>query len=324
MREVKFAVVREDPEIELRVASHFGVQRALLVASGGCTAFAFAHSLPGVDVCLYDFNPAQISHVAARADAIVKGDLRRLNVDDADPSGLSQCGAFERLFRLLRCAVTELVVPAARVEAFFAGASSVDPRSWFESVYWPAVFDIAFADGLLVAMFGEAAIQNAKPGSYPRYFQGVFERGLCRQDAARNPFLQHVLLGRYCPADAPVFLHQRHLPSFEVVEGRLLDVPRLERFDLVHLSNIFDWLSDVEVQAWCQALRVLRPGAVITMRQLNNHRDYREFLGSWFRMNDALSTTLLADDRSLFYNRIEVAVRTEYVGPSSSEGMTCR
>ena len=38
---------------------------------------------------------------------------------------------------------------------------------------------------------------DAPQGSYPGYFEAAFTQGLAADAAYRNPFLQHVLLGRY-------------------------------------------------------------------------------------------------------------------------------
>lgn len=311
---IKFAVVREDPSIELAVARRFHSQRALLVASGGCTAFAMAAALPAVDVSLYDFNPDQLQLVRDRAAAISRGDTAALNVGDASPEGLSQCGEFESLFRLLRAAMLELVAAEPEVEAWFNAGPAPDARaiaeSWIQHRFWPSLFHIAFNDAFLVAMFGPDAVQHAPPGSYPGYFQAVFERGLRRPDGPANPFLQHVFLGRYLERDAPPFLSQPAAArDFAAHLGGLPDVPGLERYDLVHVSNIFDWSADGQVAEWCDTLKRLRPGAVVVVRQLNNERDLRRFLSPAFRFEDALGRRLQEADRSLFYNRVEIAVR---------------
>jgi len=313
---IKFAVVREDPEIELAVARRFGSRRALLVASGGCTAFALAAEMPSLDITLYDFNPDQLQHVRDRAAAIAAGRLAALNVEDADPRGLSQCGEFESLFRLLRAAMVELVAPAAEVEAWFAAGPSlgtaVMAETWMQHRFWPALFHIAFNDAFLVSMFGPDAVQHAPPGSYPGYFQAVFERGLRHPDGPNNPFLQHVFLGHYLQDDAPSFLSQPAAArDFPARLGGLPDIDDLDQYDLVHVSNIFDWSADAQVAAWCGALKRLAPGAVVIIRQLNNTRDLRPFLAPAFRFEDALGRALQARDRSLFYNRVEVAVRED-------------
>jgi S-adenosylmethionine-diacylglycerol 3-amino-3-carboxypropyl transferase len=47
----------------------------------------------------------------------------------------------------------------------------------------------------------------------------------------------------------------------------------------------------------------------VLLRQLNNTRDLRRHFAPTFTFDDTLGEDLLAQDRSLFYNRIEVAVR---------------
>lgn len=312
---LKFAVVREDPRIELQCAERSTVRRALLCASGGDTALAFAQLRPDVALTLYDFNPEQLAHVRAKARAVQRGDLAALNVGDADPAGLCQRGEFEALFRVLRTAILELVAPEPQVERYFDPATPVAEahalaRDWAASPYWPAVYAVAFNDPLLVAMFGPDAVQHARPGSYPGYFQGVFTRGLLDAAGPRNPFLQHVLLQRYLHADVPPHLRSGVELDCEMVLGGVPDVPDLGRFDLVHLSNIFDWAPDAVAACWIEALRALRPGTVLTIRQLNNDKDRRPLLEPHFTLDEGLASGLLAQDRSLFYDRLLVAVRT--------------
>lgn len=305
----QFAVVREDPELEAELVVRSEARSVLLVASGGCTALTLARRWPSLEVVAFDLNPAQLAHCREKA---AERDLRRLNVEDADPAGLNQRGAFEGLFRVLRGVLLEFVTSAEEVEHFFAA----EPASratllarWRAHPYWSTAFALAFGDALLNTMFGPAATQHAEPGSYPGYFQRVFERGLAAPDAERNPFLQHVLLGCYRRADAPAYVFGSG-GDVTWVEGDLLAVPDLERFAVVSLSNVFDWSDDALVAAWAARLRsALRPGALVLMRQLNNQRGLRRFFESDFVFDEHLGAALLARDRSLFYERVEVARR---------------
>ncbi|HEX8953597.1 MAG TPA: DUF3419 domain-containing protein, partial [Polyangia bacterium] len=255
----------------------------------------------------------QLAHVGEKAEAAAAGAQGRLNVDDATEDALNQRGEFESLFRLLRTMLAEFVAARGELERLFVAPA--DERAaivarWTAHRYWPALFASCFADGLLHAMFGPAATQHAAPGSYPGYFQRVFERGLRRDDAARNPFLQHVLLGAYRAADAPPYTRARSPRRPELVAGDLLGVPDLGRFQLFSLSNVFDWSDDALVAAWAERLkRDARPGSAVLLRQLNNERDLRRWLEPELRFDAALGAELLARDRSLFYNRIEVAFR---------------
>jgi S-adenosylmethionine-diacylglycerol 3-amino-3-carboxypropyl transferase len=294
----KFAVVREDPAIEEMVCARVGARSILTVASGGCTALSLVHAHPELAVTAFDMNPVQLAHVRAKAEAIANGDLGELRM-------LNQCGEFEGLFRTLRRFVEEFVAPREELLRFFAG--SVERReAWFANKYWKVGFELALHDSFLHAMFGPAATQHAEPGSYPGYFQRVFERGLRRPDATTNPFLEHVLLGDY--EHPPKFLQARRALPIELVQGTLLDAGDLRRFDVISLSNIFDWSDDALVAEWARALDASRSGTAIIVRQLNNRRDVRRFFPQ-FTFDDALGEELVSRDRSLFYERIEVGFR---------------
>ena len=184
---LKFAVVREDPELEAHVIRTYGVRRALLVASGGCTALSLLAETPELEVTAFDLNPRQLEQVREKAAAAAAGELARLNVGNADEHGLNQSGEFEGLFRTLRQMLLGFVVTERELETFFSGDSSTRAAlasTWTTHRYWPACFAACFSDGLLHAMFGAAATQHAQPGSYPGYFRELFERGLVRDDAA--------------------------------------------------------------------------------------------------------------------------------------------
>ncbi|MFO0576366.1 MAG: DUF3419 family protein [Polyangia bacterium] len=355
--ELKFAVVREDPDLEDVVLDQVerrqgqGARRALIVASGGCTALTLRARRPGLAVTAFDLNPAQLQHVRDKAAAVAAGELGRLNVGDPDPSGLNQCGEFEKLFRTLRAFFCEFVAPASELARFFDPAEGAAARrdrieAWAQSRYFPVAFALAFCDPLLHAMFGPAATQHAEPGSYPGYFQAAFLRGLRREDAHRNYFLQHVLLGQYLPGCEPDYLRpsqpgespagslrsvegslrsvegslrsvEGSLRSVEgslrLVEGSLRDalaMPELREQDLYSLSNVFDWSEDALVAQWSAALKQFAPpGSAVLLRQLNNRRDLRRFFAPEFEFDDALGEALWRRDRSLFYSRIEVGFR---------------
>ena len=171
----------------------------------------------------------------------------------------------------------------------------------------------AFAEPFLHALFGPDATQHAARGSYPGYFQRAFERGLARADGPRNPFLQHLLRGSYREEDAPAFLAPGALardPGLELVQGSLDAVPDLGRFSVFSLSNVLDWAGDDLARSWGELLAArARPGASVVIRQLNNRREVRRFFEPAFRFDDALGERLLAEDRSLFYERVLVAFR---------------
>lgn len=312
---VKFAIVREDPLTELALVDRYGARRVLCVASGGCTALEIASQRPGVEVVAYDFNPAQLAHIEQKAEAIARGDRAALNVGAPGAEGINDRGDFERLFRIWREAFHQLVAPPSDVARFFDVATSAPERealrrAWVSSPYWPTLFGMAFHHPLLDVMFGPAATQHAEPGSYPRYFRAVFERGLARLDAPRNPFMQHIFLGFFAEGDAHAHLRAAEAPKLVLVRGGIPEIEDLGSYDLIHLSNIFDWSDDALVEQWSAAIVAqAKPGCVVTWRQLNNGRNLRAFFEPTFAFDAALGQALWEADRSLFYNRIDVGVR---------------
>jgi len=297
---LQFAVVREDPEVECALVARFGCRRVRLVASGGCTALTLAGRFPELDLTAYDPNPAQIAHLREK---LANRDPRAHNVGDDAPSGLSARGNFETLWRGFRDFLRAFVATREEIDAVCAGG---DPGDLVAHPYWPAAFDTFFNDGLQRAMFGPKATQYARRGSYPGYFRAALERGLGRSDRAANPFLHHILLGAYRMDAPPPHLRAAPVAPIRLVVGPLEDPGDA---DLLHLSNILDWMDPPDVVRLGARLSAgLRPGAVLTWRQLNNERELAPLFPG-IEFDDALGNALCAEDRSLFYSRIRVGVR---------------
>lgn len=324
MREnpVQFAIVREDPEVELALVQRFGVERALLVASGGCTALTLARLRPQLEVTVFDQNPAQLALVARKFAALgatfdALRDGAPWNVAEGGPAGLNACGNFEALFRGWSRFLDELVMPSGELErAFYPGGDlATAVRELVSSRYWPVSFELFFSDALLRTMFGPAAVQNAPAASYPRYFQAAFERGLRALGARTNRFLHHALFGHYLDLQGalpPYLGPSSHAPRVpELILGGLADVPDLARFGLLSLSNIADWMSPAEAHDLARVLTErARPGAVLVARVLNNPAPLTDALGPEWRADSETAAALFARDQSLFYSRLVVAQRT--------------
>lgn len=292
---IQFAAVREDPAVELALLADVAVPRVLLVGSGGCTALTISSARPDTDLLLVDMNRAQLAlvrrKVEALADGVREGDWC---LDGDDPAALDGCGNFESLFRVLRTILHEFVATDAEILEVVRGQR---PVQWLTSAaYWPVAFALCFADAPLVAMFGPDAVQHAPKGAYPAYFQAAIERGLGAADRATNRFLHQILLGRTLPEARPPFLIAPPVsPCFDYRQGRIEEVPGLERFDLVAISNVLDWMDDIAAAALCRHVAAeMRPGAVVVWRQLYNPKDYRKYFTDF----DWLDTV---PDRSLFY-----------------------
>jgi S-adenosylmethionine-diacylglycerol 3-amino-3-carboxypropyl transferase len=299
---LQFAITREDPQLELEIIRRYQVDEVLLVCSGGDTVFAVKSAAPAVKITAFDFNPTQIAHFQRKAHSPIS----ELN---QEPIGVCQIGNFESLFRQWRSFIHEFVAGPEFLQSCLVSASSDQIKNITTHAYWPVSFDLFFHDSLLRAMFTERAIQHAPQGSYPRYFQQAFERGLASNGFNQNPFLQHLLTGEF--SDLPTYLAQRpDVSNVELVTGSIHEVQDLSRFGLIQLSNIFDWSTPEEIRSTCQLLATgMRPGSILLLRQINNDVPLEDFLGPTFQIDHHLGQSLLAKDRSLFYSRIIVAIK---------------
>ena len=316
---VQFAVVREDPMVEAELVRLTQASNVLLIASGGCTALTLQALFPDLHITLVDFNPAQLERVQEKMSALRHADTatrdRRFNIATSDPEGLNQNGNFESLFRGLREFIFDLVADEADIRALFQKKDRRVAVSevLFSSKYWSVAFDLYFSDPLLNAMFGPDATQHAEPGSYPRYFQRLFEKGLTSPKAFDNYFLHHVFLGYYLQRTASLPYYLLAPPTdyhFQMVEGTLQQVPDLQRFDLISLSNIMDWMPFADSAALIRYLQnEMKSGATVLYRQLNNYTDLSTYFGGSFEFNTALGVRLQQIERSLFYSSVHVGKR---------------
>ena len=235
---LKFAVVREDPQLEAHLIQTYQRQNVLCVASGGCTLLELRHQFPEIQLTGFDQNPRQIEHIQDKIRAVSQRDTKALNVEQVDRTGINQRGDFEKLFRFWRMSFLEFVATQEEIDTFFYASLSRQEREsllhqWFSHAYWARLFELTWSPNLLHTMFGPEAIQHGDCDAYARYFQSLFEQGLSQTTAPRNRFLQHILLGYYRDEDAPQYITSTHHLSdgLQLIHGTLLDCPHLSSFD---------------------------------------------------------------------------------------------
>jgi len=311
MANIKFSIVRKDSKVEESLIELITPKNILMVASGGCTALNLKSKFPKINFTLFDINLSQIQLIKNKIKALEcygnDSFKEQFNINFDNPKGLNNCGEFESLFNCFRQFLIEFILPKKNILDIFLGAEN--PGILLNNKYWSVAFDLFFSNSLLLAMFGPAAIQHAEPNSYPRYFQKVFENGFYRKDYKTNYFLHHIFLGYYLEDinAQPYYLHKKnHDIQFEYVNDKLLNIKNINKFQLISLSNIFDWMSEEEVLMHLKYLENnLLSGTYIIFRQLNNTKDYSNKMHG-FKSHNQLENDLLIKDRSLFYNKINI------------------
>lgn len=314
---LQFAVVREDPRIEIEIIKSLSPHdKILLVGSGGCTALTLQSLMPTLEIHLLEPNPQQIELIHKKLEVLKTASFDQqkmmLNVNTPNVHQLNAGGNFESLFRGLRDFICEFVLERDKWVRFFNEPDyKIDfAGRVFSNKYWPVAFRMFFSDELLLAMFGPDAIQHAPPHSYPTYFQQVLEKGLVRADAKDNYFLHHIFLGYYLERKEclPLYIGKTIAPHtrFHFIPALVQDCTDFGGYGLVQLSNIFDWMSEEAIAKIAQKInQQLKVGSYLLFRQLNNTKDLRSYFPS-LEFDEELSSSLLAQDRSLFYCQLRI------------------
>jgi S-adenosylmethionine-diacylglycerol 3-amino-3-carboxypropyl transferase len=317
MWKLKFATVREDPMVEESVIRTLNKKNVLMISSGGCSALSLQSMFSDIDLTIFDSNNEQIELSKIKLENLknfTDESYPLFNIGVDNPMGLNGCGEFESLFRSFRYFIYEFVLDDRNVRSIFTkerGQAEKLVLELMNNPYWTVVFDSYFSNPMLVAMFGREAIQHAAPHSYPSYFRHALEKGLKRDDFQSNYFLQHIFLGFYTSEKSswPYYLsHPNTKNGFQCINDVLTNID-IGQYDLISLSNIFDWMSEVE---WVNHIHYIRnnacTGATILFRQLNNGKDY-ELEKYGFFHHAELEGDSLKKDRSLFYNKINIATK---------------
>ena len=164
----------------------------------------------------------------------------------------------------------------------------------------PVAFQMFFSDALLGTMFGPEAVQHAPPGSYPAFFQRAVERGFSQP---KNRWLHQILFGYWMRDALPEYLERHCTAKFELVHASFEAAPTFDRFGLISLSNLFDWMAQPTIDTITARLKAeCKSGTTVIVRQLNNTRPIN--LEPEFTVDQRLTA-----DRSLFYENIMVLVK---------------
>lgn len=322
--------------------------RIVMIASGGCTAAALANLPAAGSIHLVDVNSAQLAlarlklhmlrttgvrdrlellgHMPVprlKREARLSSMLRALDLpaDALGPAvivaeaGPDFCGRYEWLFAALRRCLTpwrDELGDVLRLRDPAEQSRRTDPATGLGQALDEA-FDKTFDLGTLVYLFGANATANpAEP--FARHFARRTRQVLATMPAARNPYLWQMLAGHYpVGASAPwltAAAATKAGPEITWEQNTIADALAAaeRRFDMVHLSNILDWLTPEQAGLTLQnAWRALRPGGIVIVRQLNSALDIRA-CGGRFRW-DPVSEQLHARDRSFFYRALHVGVK---------------
>jgi S-adenosylmethionine-diacylglycerol 3-amino-3-carboxypropyl transferase len=319
--------------------------RVLMVASGGCTAAALASAPQVGSLHVVDPNPAQIAltrlklrllqtcgpddrlallgHTPLAAPRRAAGLASHLRALDLAPEvlgppefvaqvGPDHAGRYERLFVELREALADQrddLDAVLGLRDVAEQARRVAPDTGLGRALDEACDRVLSLDNL-TRLFGAAATAN-RVEPFARHFARRTRHVLATLPAASNPYLWQMWTGRFPAAYRSPWLTAaapQRFPELRWTTAAMDTALRAApggQVDLVHLSNILDWLDPASARRTLDlAWTALRPGGWVIIRQLNSAIDVRA-LGSAFAWDPA-AAELHAADRSFFYRDLHV------------------
>ncbi len=340
-----FAQVREDATIDLGLLQRLNrPARVAMVASGGETA-ALLSTMPLQRLHLVDMNPAQLAITRLKLRLLADCDpaqrqrllghapmpasersaelLRHLQTLNLPPDALGpidwvgrfgpdHCGRYEWLFARFRQLLADregeirqlmLLRQPHRQSQLVAGGTDLGDR--IESA-WEQTMELS----RLVKIFGPDATAN-RIQPFAQHFIDQTRWVLGKMPAADNPFLHQIFLGEFIGPLWPWLTEPSpaSLPETVCTLSRMNDLLAGEddqSYDLIHLSNILDWISPSEALAVLRsAFRCLSPGGLVVIRQLNSQLDITAFPAG-FRWDRELAHHLHESDRSFFYRSLNI------------------
>lgn len=339
---VAFAQVREDPRVDLAVAHAIGrPTRIVMVASGGCTMARLAADPQVVAIHAVDPNPAQIALSRLKVAMLAATPaLRRqlLGRDTMDPGlrrqqlaawldglglassalgpaeqvaclGPDRAGRYEACFRAMARALGDacddlLACSDPGRQAAMAASEAPLGRSLDSAI--ATVFDHAN----LAVLFGEEATRDpARP--FTAHFAARLRACLASLPAAANPFLWQFLADADPPGGGADWLGLPPAPATAATTWQTATMAEAltgntASWDVVHLSNILDWLAPEQAARTLRLARqALAPGGMVVLRQLNSRIDPTA-LDSGLVWDAEMAARLHAHDRSFFYARLHI------------------
>jgi len=311
---VLFAVNREDHYVEYDVINRLDPSRMLMIGSGGCIALSIKTTYPNLDLNVIDVNPHQLTHINKKSKAVQCSDLKELNVHTKNDSCLNQAGEFDSMFQELRNSFIESVSSKKEVLSFFDSDLSDMSRSiilekWINHNNISAPFQNVFNDININKVFSDEATKHGSPGSYISYMKNKILNGLNKKDSHLNPFLQHIFLGYYQSDNAFPYMKSKNKLDIPMIEGSILNLDNIHSYDIVSLSNIFDWSSEDIVEIHARYLSQMKKGSAIIIRQINNHKNWIEIFNDYFIEDKNFDSYWQEHDRSMFYDHIRLFIR---------------
>ena len=250
--------------------------------------------------------------------------------------GVIHSGRYERYLGLLR-RWFGVLMGRSLAAAVFAAPSARERTALFRRRWdnrrWRVFTGALLSRRVMTRLFDPAFFAQLEESfSFGERFRARVERAVLELPVERNPYLSYVLLGRFpSPQHLPLYLRPEHFEAIrrrvdriELVTGACdeyfgtLPSDAISKFNF---TNVFEWMPARTFEVLLrETVRVARPGAVMTYRNLLVPRARPDSLAPWIRPDRALAASLHARDLSFVYGAyvVERIVKEEGECPTAS------
>ena len=104
-------------------------------------------------------------------------------------------------------------------------------------------------------------------------------------------------------------MKSKNTTEITMMESSILSLDNIPSYDIVSLSNIFDWSSEDIVKKHAKYLSQMKKGAAIIIRQINNHKNWIEIFNDYFTEDKSFDRYWQENDRSMFYDHIRLFIK---------------
>ncbi len=281
---LRFGQVREDAAIERGLAARHGaVRRAVVIASGGCTALSLL-DLVGERLSGVDISPAQVEFVERKARLMRELNLDEFRVALFGESGMQNAGRIDGVLGLLRRLLFATVHSRGFVEDFLTmdcpAAQAERFKTGWDSWRWRAATAVAFI-GLALRVGFDREVAAALPDSFAELIRDRVRRVLTQFPLKTNGYAWQTFLGRNAPGDDGLPFFAR-AAEFERLKAGL-DCLRLEcgdieawlarqparSLDFFALSNVLELTGPGRAEGLLREVeRTAASGAVVCLRAI--------------------------------------------------------
>ena len=312
--DVLFSVTREDYKIEHKTILDRNYRKILTVCSGGCTPLSLKALSNNLSITAFDINPHQLNHLNNKIKFMRTKNLMQLNAGFKNNRALNQSGKFEKMFQSFRVSFIKNITTESEIEELFDYKTEEKKRStiifnWLSNPQIETPFKKTFNDEVIESVFSKQATQHATPGTYIEYFFNKIMNSFKTINFCKNPYLQHIFLGYYLKESSLPYIKCKEKPQIKTILGTVYDIPNIETYDLVSLSNLFDWCDIKFVKHCVSYLSQLRASSGVILRQLNNDKNWYPFFKDQFDEDTSFNTYWKKNDRSMFYDHFRLFIK---------------